>query len=141
MKYVVDASVALKWDLPEAQSDEARGLRDAFCNRLHELLAPDIFPVEVGHALTRAERKKIIPAGYAMGFLADIMRTPPALHSYLPLLARAMDIASETQQSVYDCLYVALGEREQCEVVTADLRLIRALQKQFRFIIPLSAIA
>jgi hypothetical protein len=46
MKYVVDASVALKWVLPEAQSGKARNLRDDFQNRVHELLAPDIFPVE-----------------------------------------------------------------------------------------------
>lgn len=40
MKYVVDASVALKWVLPEAQSDRAKELRDDFCDRVHELLAP-----------------------------------------------------------------------------------------------------
>jgi hypothetical protein len=51
----------------------------------------DFFPVEIAHALTRAERKKIIPVGYAKGFLADIMQTPPTLHPYLPLLARATE--------------------------------------------------
>ena len=44
MKYVVDASLALKWVLPEAQSRAARELRDEFQKRLHELLAPDVFP-------------------------------------------------------------------------------------------------
>ena len=47
MKYVVDASVALKWVLPEAQSGEACKLRDDFQKRLHELLAPDVFPFVV----------------------------------------------------------------------------------------------
>ena len=33
--------------------------------------------------------------------------------------------------SVYDCLYVALAEREQCDLVTADQRLINNLQSKF----------
>jgi predicted nucleic acid-binding protein len=35
MKYVVDASVALKWVLPEAQSRAALKLRDEFQKRVH----------------------------------------------------------------------------------------------------------
>ena len=65
MNYVLDASVALKWVLPEADSDKARRLRDDSRNRVRSLLVPDFFPVEIAHALTRAERKKIIPVGYA----------------------------------------------------------------------------
>ncbi len=34
----------------------------------------------------------------------------------------------------YDCLYVAMAEREQCELVTADDKLVRNLQPQFPFI-------
>ncbi len=50
MKYVLDASVAVKWVLPEP--DTVNALRDAYRNGIHELIAPDIFPVEVAHALT-----------------------------------------------------------------------------------------
>ena len=57
MKYVLDASVALKWVLTEADSAKAISLRDDFRKQLHEFLAPDVFPVEVAHALTRAERR------------------------------------------------------------------------------------
>src|SRR5437764_5957293 len=35
-------------------------------------------------------------------------------------LAPPDDISSQLRQSVYDCLYVALAERESCELVTAD---------------------
>lgn len=61
--------MALKWVLPETQADQARRLRNDFQKETHELLAPDVFPIEIAHALTRAERKKIIPTGYAKGFL------------------------------------------------------------------------
>jgi predicted nucleic acid-binding protein len=57
MKYIIDSNVALKWVLPEQGTDKAIQLRDDFRSAVHELLAPDIFPVEVLHALTRAERR------------------------------------------------------------------------------------
>jgi predicted nucleic acid-binding protein len=56
MKYVLDSSVAFKWVVPEQFSDKAQLLRDDFRNTVHDLLAPDVFPAELAHALTRAER-------------------------------------------------------------------------------------
>ena len=135
MNYIIDPSVALKWVLPEIDSDKAEHLRDDFQNGIVDLLAPDVFPVEVGNALTRAERKRIISIGQASLLFADVMRTSPRLYSYLPLINKAIDISSATRCSVYDCLYVALAEREGCQLVTADDRLFGALIKQYSFII------
>jgi predicted nucleic acid-binding protein len=39
---------------------------------------------------------------------------------------------------VYDALYVALAEREGCELVTADDKLVNALQSKMPFVIPLA---
>ena len=36
-------------------------------------------------------------------------------------------MATQARIGVYDCLYVSLAEREGCELVTADDRLIRNL--------------
>src|SRR5437762_3570185 len=91
MKYVLDAAVALKWVLPEIHADKAKQLRDDCENQIHELIAPDVFPVEVSHALVRAERKKIIAAGQAAALLVDVMNSAPVLSSYLSLLSRATD--------------------------------------------------
>jgi predicted nucleic acid-binding protein len=41
---------------------------------------------------------------------------------------------------VYDCLYVALAEREGCELVTADGRLVRNLQPRFLFVVSLASL-
>jgi predicted nucleic acid-binding protein len=64
----------------------------------------------------------------------------PILHSSLPLLLRAFDIASLARLGVYDCLYVALAEPESCELLTADDRLVRALQPRYPFIVSLAAL-
>lgn len=86
MRYVLDSSVALKWVLPEADAAKAVRLRDDFHNAVHELLAPDIFPVEIAHALTKAERQlRIIPpAGWA-GW-RTVMADCPLLYPAFPLL-------------------------------------------------------
>lgn len=127
MKYVLDANIGAKWVLPEADTPKALALRDDFLRQIHELIAPDVFPVEIAHALTRAERKGLIPHSDAIVKLADVLNTAPVLHSYLPLLPRAVEISSKARIGVYDCLYVALAEREGCELVTADSKLVTSL--------------
>ncbi len=139
MKYVLDSSVALKWVLTEPDSPRARSVRDDFRNNLHELLAPDVFPVEVAHALTRAERKGIIKPPDAARLLADILSTPMPLHASWPLLPRAVAMSSAMRCGVYDCLYVALAEREGCELITADDKLLKKLATPFPFIVSLAS--
>ena len=139
MKYVLDPSVALKWVLPEPLAGKALQLRADSQSQIHELIAPDVFPAEVAHALTRAERRKIIAIGEAAVFLANVLSTSPTLHDYIPLLGRAVAISSRMRAGVYDCLYVALAEREGCEFVTADDKLVNNLQPTFPGIIHLAA--
>jgi predicted nucleic acid-binding protein len=136
----LDSSVGFKWVVPEIHSDKALRLRDDFRNGLVELLAPDVFPVEIGHALTRAERQGRIPIGAAVTLLADVLSTPPTFHPSLPLLLRACKISSPIRVGIYDCLYVALAEQEKCEFITADDKLVKNLQPHFPFIVPLSSL-
>ena len=44
-----------------------------------------------------------------------------------PLVPRAMDLARRLDHPVYDCVYLALAEREHAALVTADQRLLRRL--------------
>jgi len=120
MRYVLDSGVAFKWLVPETDSDRATRLRDDFLAGAHELLAPDVFPTELTHALTRAERQgRVTPLQGALLF-RDMLTALPILHGSLPLLPRAYVLSSLHRQGVYDCLYIALAEREGCELVTAD---------------------
>jgi predicted nucleic acid-binding protein len=137
MRYVLDSSVALKWYLPEADSAQAIQLRADFQTAVHELLAPDILPVECAHALTRAERRGIIAVGDADLHLLDLLATAVPQHSHQALLRRAVAISSAARVGVYDCVYIALAERECCDLITADAKLIKNLQGQFPFIKPL----
>lgn len=141
MKYVLDASAALCWVLPRPNSSRAIQLRTGFQQRVHELIAPSVFSAEIASALTKAERQKLIELGDARHLVGEIHRSLPLLYPYETLLDRAIDISSSTRCGFYDCLYVALAERESCELVTDDLKLIANLKPNFPFIVPLDSLA
>ena len=129
MRRVIDSSVVFKWVVPETDSDKALLLRDDFRNSLVELIAPDIFPIEIGHALTRAERQGRIPVGSAIPLLRDILNT-----------LRAVEISSQMRVGGYDCLYLALAESEKCDLITADDKLVKNLQPHFPFVVSLASL-
>src|SRR5262245_25146880 len=133
MKYVLDSCVGFKALVAEQDSDKAQRLMDAYRNAFHELLAPDVFPIEITHAITRAERQARITPAEGARFLTDMLNELPSLHPYLPLLPRAYAISSQARLGVYDCLYIALAEREGCEFISSDQKLISNLQSQFPF--------
>jgi predicted nucleic acid-binding protein len=67
----------------------------------------------------------ITPAQGASG-LRDTLNHLPLLQPSLTLLPRAFEISSALRVGVYDCVHVALAERERCELVTADDKLVKA---------------
>jgi predicted nucleic acid-binding protein len=140
MKYVLDSSVALKWVLPEADTAKAIALRDDYATGMHQLLAPDVFHVETLHSLTKAERQKRIAVGDGWPLWKAILAYSPDFHPHHPLLARAYQIASAARVGIYDCVYIALAEREKCALVTADDKLVKNLQPSFKFIVALASL-
>jgi predicted nucleic acid-binding protein len=126
--------------LPTSVSPRALRLIDEYARQIHELIAPSHFAGEVANALTKAERQKLIAVGDADNLIAKVLRTRPFAYPYEPLLSRAVTISSQTRAGFYDCLYVALGEREKCEVITADDKLLKNVQSRYPFVRALSSL-
>ncbi len=138
MRYVFDSSVAFKSVVLEQESAKAIRLVEDYRLGFHDLVAPDIFPFELAHALTRAERQGRLVVGSAFAHWSKVMTSSPLLIPTLHLLPRAIEIASAARTGVYDCVYLALAEQESCEFVTADTKLVRKLSSLFPFIVELS---
>jgi predicted nucleic acid-binding protein len=138
MNYVLDVNVAVKWVLNEVDSPKARRLRDDWQAQVYDLITVDVFPFEAAHALTRAERRRLIAD--ASQFWGEIMADCPRLFPSLPLAQRALTISRQTRIGFYDCLYVALAEREACELITADTKMVTTLSPTFAFIIDLASL-
>ncbi|MEA2694640.1 MAG: hypothetical protein QOJ16_4027 [Acidobacteriota bacterium] len=120
---VVDASVAVKWFVPEVHSEEALRLLSAG----RELLAPDLLPAEFGNILWKKTRRGEIGVPKAVEILRALAEIPLHVSSSSRLLESAYLLAEKFQRTVYDSLYLALAILEECPMVTADLRLVHAL--------------
>jgi predicted nucleic acid-binding protein len=45
------------------------------------------------------------------------------------LAARALELAVDLRHPIYDCLYLALAERERAPIVSADAKLLSAANR------------
>src|SRR6185295_15783966 len=133
MSAVLDSSAALQAVLPEAHTSKAIRLLDEYRQGLHDLLAPDIYPLETLNGLAKAERQNRIPQGSGYALWQTILSDAPTFHPHISLFPRAYTIAAATKVAIYDLLYLTLAERESCEFVTADDRLVKNLQGRFPF--------
>jgi predicted nucleic acid-binding protein len=123
---VVDASVAVKWFLPEPGSDAARWFRDTDAVELH---VPDLWYLEIGNALwKRAMRSdQRVSPDVVRAMLGDLRGVGVTTHGSAQIVERAAALALEAGSTVYDASYAAVAERAQATLVTADARLARDL--------------
>jgi predicted nucleic acid-binding protein len=121
--YIVDASVALKWFLPESESEVALRLRAPS----HLLAAPDYLWLEVGSVVCQAIQRKELTSEEGLEILPRLRKIPIQIFPSANLLDSAIATALETSTSFYDCLYLALAVSLNAQMVTADRRFCRAL--------------
>lgn len=131
---VVDASVAVKWFLPEngeAVADQALALLDKYDKQEVRFVVPDLFYVETASAIWKAVRVGRVPRAFGDQALVLLtQRKFPTVPS-LKLLDKAFQIAADYGRTVYDCLYVALAVQTNTQLITADERLANSLAARF----------
>lgn len=117
---VVDASVAVKWLIPEADEDAAERILE----EERSLVGPAFLRVEVAAAIARKARFGEIAEELAESAVAAWMAILggsevtliPEDHD----LPRALALALELDHPLQDCVYLALAERLEAPLVTAD---------------------
>ena len=122
LRYVTDASVALKWFLTEEFMEGARRL--AFGSAV--LLVPELFASEYANVLLKVCRRGVIATADAVAIHKLAMRRV-TFAAAVPLSALALEIAIDSGISAYDATYVALSETTGAPLVTADRRLFEAV--------------
>lgn len=113
---MVDASVAVKWFLPEPASDRADALR----NHPDPLVAPDLILLEVGNVLIRATRRGDLPLANAEEVMAKLAAGPVRLTRSTEFLTEALAIAGRHGGTLYDAVYVAVAQSLDAALVTDD---------------------
>jgi predicted nucleic acid-binding protein len=123
-RFVVDASVAIKWWVPEVHSAEALRCLDPDIGRE----APELLLAEVGNILWKKVNRGELTRAEAERIAADLVQADVVIHPVGPLLVASLRIALETGRSSYDCVYLALAEAIQAAVVTADRKRICSIR-------------
>lgn len=120
---IVDASIAVKWFVPEVGREAALQL---LLQDGHRLCAPALIQIEVAAALTRRYREDPTQAEdiklHLRNWEKSLRRSIPRLHDLEPDFGAAVALSIQLKHPLQDCLYLALAQRLQLPLVTADKR-------------------
>ena len=119
-RYVIDASVAIKWFVDEDGSAQALALAGA-----HRLVAPDLLVAECANILWKKVRKSNMSAEASLLAARMLERADIELVPTRHLLTRSLELAIELERAACDCIYLALAASTGCPFVTADENLLR----------------
>jgi len=121
--YVIDTSVAVKWFIPEKDSDLARNVLEVATI----LFAPDLLLIEFDNVFCRRVRLGEMALSQGQG-IRTAFRTLPFEFVPSPGLAEhAFSLAIEIGHTVQDCLYLALAFQRDAVLLTADVVLQRKI--------------
>jgi predicted nucleic acid-binding protein len=126
---VVDASVSVKWAMPEAQDEgdipQALAILQGCAMGTLALIEPPHWLAEILAVLTR--RRHINPIGFA----ASMNDIGFAVDHHLDVYARAVQISQDLQHHLFDTLYhaVALAAPDRI-LVTADEHYFRKAESR-----------
>lgn len=125
--FVIDASVSLKWVIPEPYAEEAARVRAAQGAGTVNLHVPELWVVEVGNALwarTRRTNSLELTRNEAARALAALVAAGLRRHDHSQLATLAFALACDAGITMYDATYLALAVREKSPLITADERLV-----------------
>lgn len=115
---ILDASVGVKWLVPEEHSETAAALVGQT-----DIFVPTLFHSELANALWKKARRGEIRLDEIVAHLGEIPLLVTTLDE-TEALPRALAIAAQLEHPVYDCVYLALAEARDDILLTADLRLL-----------------
>ena len=129
---VVDASLAIKWLVEEEDSDKAFALSTSWGERGVQIEAPHLMLAETANALHRKVVDGQLALHVATLSLGNLYSLGIKFHDPENIHAGAVRLACQLEQgAVYDSVYLALAERLDCELWTADRRFHRAARRAF----------
>lgn len=124
MKYVIDASVAIKWYISEIYENEAVSLLGGK-NRLH---VPELILSEFANTIWLIVRRGTLTQAEGEQIISDFLKQKWTIHSQKTYIDSAYKGAVSSNQTVYDWTYLALAVSLSCGMVTADEKFYKALE-------------
>jgi predicted nucleic acid-binding protein len=116
--FVVDASLVVKWFVPEIHSEAAR----RWLGASHDYVAPDLLFCEAGNAVWKKVRRKELDEDEGRQLVVDLAQVAVETVATRSLLQDALPLARTAGITVYDAMYLTLAVRLDTEVITGDDR-------------------
>jgi predicted nucleic acid-binding protein len=129
LNLVIDASVLIKFYVPEILSDKAEALLNRVAQGDVMLLAPDLIYPEVGNILWKKQRMKELTRPEVEEITDAIVSLPLKIEASKLLLPLAIDIGIAYRITVYDALYISMARVYETKMITADRKLADAMAK------------
>ncbi len=123
-RFVIDASVAVKWVVTEDGTPEAITLLSA--NSL--LAAPELLIAECSNILWKKVRLAELSEQEAMLAAGLLQCGRIELHPSRDLLEPATRLAIHLDHAAYDCIHIALAEKHGWQFVITDSRLLEKVR-------------
>ena len=124
---VLDASVAVKWYVPEVHSEKALSLLEAQRGADLTIHVPDLFLAGTGNIVWKKVRRREISEREAGEISRALLSVPKVVYPTEVLLPASLELACRLGRTVYDSLYLALAALLDSPLITADQRLFRGL--------------
>ena len=119
---VIDASVAIKWVVDEADSDAAVAVLES-----RSLLSPDLLIAECANILWKKVWRRELTTDEAIIAARTLQQADIDILPTRHLMDAATRLAIDLNHAAYDCIYLALAMEHGCPLVTADDRLRRKM--------------
>ena len=124
--FVADASLIVKWFVPEIHSDAAQ----RWLHASHDYLAPDLLFPEACNAIWKKVRRGELTPEDGQILVNDISAVGVEAVSMRSLVSDAFALAAAAGITVYDATYLTLAVRLETQVVAGDERFARMLADQ-----------
>jgi predicted nucleic acid-binding protein len=118
--WVLDASVVIKWFIPEIDRPAALELRASGA----AFAAPDLLFVESTNILWKRVKRGEIDPERARAIIDEIAAAHWIVYSNKSLARDAIDLALASGASAYDASYIALAVRLNTSCISADQKLV-----------------
>lgn len=129
MTFVVDASIAAAWLLPDEQSAEADEVLHLLASEGAQ--APSLLWYELRNILVMATRRGRLAASDAVPALARLRRLPiETVDMTLTGDADVIQLADRYRLTAYDAAYLVLARGLPAPLATADQALARAAKQE-----------
>ena len=116
--FVVDASMVIKWFVPEIHSDAAH----RWLSASHDYVAPDLLFSEAGNAIWKKVRRKELKESEGRQLIIDLARVAVVTVATRSLVRDALAFGLRAGITVYDAMYLTLAVRLHTQVITGDDR-------------------